>query len=50
MIKFHCDACNQKLGVPAEYAGKKVKCTKCGKAHIVPAGGEEMESKAYGAG
>ncbi|QQE12374.1 zinc ribbon domain-containing protein [Planctomycetota bacterium] len=50
MIKFHCDVCDQKLGVPPEYAGKKVKCTKCGKAHIVPAGGEEMENKAYGEG
>ncbi|QDU34377.1 hypothetical protein KS4_24450 [Poriferisphaera corsica] len=50
MIKFHCDKCGQKLGVSPEYAGKKVKCTGCGVAHIVPACGDEMESKAYSEG
>lgn len=36
MIKFRCGSCNQKLGVPDEYAGRRVKCTKCGEVTIVP--------------
>lgn len=30
MIKFRCSSCQQKLGVPDEYAGRRVKCNKCG--------------------
>ncbi len=36
MIKFHCPSCNQKLGVPDEYAGKRVRCTRCKEATQVP--------------
>lgn len=36
MIKFRCPSCNQKLGVPDEYAGKRVRCTRCKEATQVP--------------
>lgn len=36
MIKFHCPSCSQKLGVPDEYAGKRVRCTRCKEATQVP--------------
>jgi len=36
MIKFYCDQCQQKLGVPDEYVGKKVRCTGCGSPVYVP--------------
>ena len=35
MIKFRCSSCQQKLGVPDEYAGRRVKCNKCGQPAIV---------------
>lgn len=37
MIKFRCPSCDQKLGVPDEYAGKRVRCSKCSQACQVPA-------------
>ena len=36
MIKFRCSNCNQKLGVPEEYAGRRVRCTKCRQVATVP--------------
>lgn len=36
MIKFRCHNCNQKLGVPDEYAGRRVRCTKCDAPTNVP--------------
>ena len=36
MIKFRCSHCQQKLGVPDEYAGRRVKCNKCGQPGKVP--------------
>ena len=36
MIKFYCPHCNQKLGVPDEYAGKRVRCSKCQQPSLVP--------------
>lgn len=36
MIKFHCPHCNQKLGVPDEYAGRRVRCSKCQQPSVVP--------------
>lgn len=36
MIKFHCNVCDKKLGVPPEYAGKKVKCPRCTTPITVP--------------
>lgn len=36
MIKFRCPSCNQKLGVPDEYAGKRVRCTRCKEATQIP--------------
>jgi predicted Zn finger-like uncharacterized protein len=36
MIKFRCPNCQTKLGVPDEYAGRRVRCNKCGQPTIVP--------------
>ena len=36
MIKFRCVHCEQKLGVPDEYAGRRVRCTKCSQPSTVP--------------
>jgi len=36
MIKFYCPSCNQKLGVPDEYAGKRIRCGKCSQPAVVP--------------
>jgi hypothetical protein len=35
-IKFHCPHCNQKIGLKADYAGRKVRCGKCRQPLIVP--------------
>lgn len=37
MIKFRCANCQQKLGVPDEYAGRRVRCSKCSEPNVVPA-------------
>ena len=36
MIKFRCAHCQQKLGVPDEYAGRRIRCSKCGQPGVVP--------------
>ena len=36
MLKFRCAQCNQKIGVPEEYAGKRVRCPRCKNAAEVP--------------
>lgn len=36
MIKFLCSGCQKKLGVPEEYAGKLVKCPRCGQPTRAP--------------
>ncbi len=36
MIKFRCEHCKQKLGVPDEYAGRRVRCNKCSQPCTVP--------------
>ena len=36
MIKFRCPHCQQKLGVPDEYAGRQIRCNKCSKPSTVP--------------
>jgi hypothetical protein len=36
MIKFHCNLCDKKIGVPDNYAGKRVKCPQCHQAVLVP--------------
>jgi len=38
LIKFRCKACDKKIGVRAEYAGKKAKCPGCQSVLRVPAG------------
>jgi hypothetical protein len=37
LITFRCSSCNQGLKVPADKAGRRVKCTKCGTSLTVPA-------------
>lgn len=37
MIKFRCPHCNQKLGVPDEYANHRIRCSKCNEPSRVPA-------------
>ena len=41
MIKFRCPRCQQKLGVPDNYAGHRVRCNKCNQPCMVPAPVEE---------
>ena len=36
MIKFRWGHCQQKLGVPNEYAGRRVRCNKCNQSSVVP--------------
>lgn len=36
MIKFRCSRCTQKIGVPEQHVGKKVKCPTCSTANVVP--------------
>jgi hypothetical protein len=36
MLKFRCRECDQKIGVPEEWAGKKVRCPRCANAVPVP--------------
>jgi hypothetical protein len=36
MIKFHCEHCDKKLGVPDNYAGKRVRCSQCKNTIVVP--------------
>ena len=36
MIKFYCGNCEKKIGVPYEYAGKKVRCPRCKEGVAVP--------------
>ena len=43
MIKFRCGKCNHKIGVTEGYAGKRVKCPKCGVAVPVPDTGQQEE-------
>ncbi|MEX2212500.1 MAG: hypothetical protein WD768_00135 [Phycisphaeraceae bacterium] len=45
MIKAKCK-CGHKVGVPDTYAGKRVKCAKCGGAISVP-GGEAPDQSAF---
>jgi hypothetical protein len=36
MIKYYCPQCSQKLGVPDDYAGRRVRCNKCNTPSEVP--------------
>jgi len=36
MIKFQCGKCGWQLDVPAEYAGKRVRCKNCNEISVVP--------------
>lgn len=37
MMKFRCPHCGQKLGVPDEYANRRIRCSKCSQPSCVPA-------------
>lgn len=41
MIKYYCPHCSQKLGVPDNYAGHRVRCNKCKEPSLVPDGAPE---------
>ncbi|NLH15280.1 MAG: hypothetical protein GX455_01745 [Phycisphaerae bacterium] len=43
MIKFRCGNCNQKLGVPDEWAGKRIRCNRCKESCQVPAPQIELQ-------
>ena len=36
MIKFRCPICRQKLGVPDEYEGRRIHCSRCAQPSMVP--------------
>ena len=36
VIKFNCSFCDQRLGVKSQFAGKRVRCTKCRSVMAVP--------------
>src|SRR5690348_14084821 len=36
MVKFRCGHCKQKMGVPDEYAGRRVRCPRCKNPQTVP--------------
>lgn len=36
MIRFCCEHCGHKIGVQDEYAGRQGRCSKCGRALVVP--------------
>jgi|GEM_PF-805454 len=40
VIKFYCPHCGQKMGVAAEHAGKRVRCTKCKEPVSIPMSSE----------
>lgn len=42
MIKYYCPHCSQKLGVPDNYAGHRVRCSKCSEPSVVPAAALEV--------
>ncbi len=44
MIKFHCVHCNHKLGVPDEWAGKRIRCSRCKETSLVPYPQIELQS------
>ena len=39
LIKFRCGHCSRKLGVPDEYAGRRVRCSECNESCQVPESG-----------
>ena len=43
LIKFRCNNCSKKLGVPVNYAGRQVRCTKCGQPCSVPEPGPQAQ-------
>src|SRR5262245_54703844 len=36
LISFRCPSCSQGLKAPADKAGRKVRCTKCGTEFVIP--------------
>ncbi len=43
MLKFHCPHCDQKIGLPQQYAGKQVRCAKCKQIIVVPTASEQND-------
>ena len=50
MLRFTCNQCGQKMKVPPEYAGKKVRCKGCQQTLRVPAARQEPVAAASGVG
>src|SRR5262249_51958901 len=42
-IRFYCTSCQQYLQIPADRAGRKVRCGRCQAVVTVPAASEELE-------
>ena len=36
IIKFNCENCNKKIGMPTQHAGKKIKCPSCQSILTIP--------------
>jgi DNA-directed RNA polymerase subunit RPC12/RpoP len=36
LVKFRCESCGKKIGVPEKYAGKKARCPGCQKTITIP--------------
>lgn len=47
MIKFRCSNCSHGLGAPDNYAGKRVRCSKCHQPTRVPERSEEPAQKKH---
>jgi DNA-directed RNA polymerase subunit RPC12/RpoP len=44
MLKFRCPHCDQKIGLPQQYAGKQVRCARCKQTIVVPTVSEQIET------
>jgi hypothetical protein len=49
MIKFRCGHCDQKLGVPDEWAGKRIRCNRCKESCLVPHPQIELQTVSHSA-
>ena len=43
MIKFRCSSCGKKIGVPVEYATKRIRCPRCRDVIVIPSPELELE-------
>jgi len=50
MVKFRCPKCGQKLGVPDEWAGRRIRCNRCKEGCDVPSDTAVQAAGVAGAG